>query len=191
MCSRKKKDENRTIGDRYYAGELAYPYRPEDFDCPIPEKLPLHFFPRVKRLDYRSAIKADVSRVFMSAWSVIPRCWYIDAWFDCEKCGKEYCWSAKTQQLWFERFQFYEFAYPKLCPDCRKKRKRIAKLTEQYASMARIAILRTTGLKIKQQALELINEIEQLSEKSLTRGIAEKRDILLRQIEKMKSASGG
>ena len=92
MCSsKKKKKENRTIGERYYAGELAFPFQFEDFDCPTPEKMPRHFFPRVKKLDYSSAIKADVPRVRMSASSVIPRCWYIDAWFDCEKCGKEYC----------------------------------------------------------------------------------------------------
>ncbi len=184
-----KKHQQKKIGDRYYDGELEFPLRFEDFNCSTPYKMPLHFFPRVKKLDYTSAIKADVSKLRVSAWSVMPRCWYIDAWFDCEQCGKEYCWTAKVQQIWFERFQCWSEAYPKLCPECRKKRRKLGKLKEEYGRMAGCAILRTTSLKIKQQVLELINEIEHLSEEPLTRGIVEKRDILIKQIEKIKKTN--
>jgi len=166
------------------------PLRFEDFRCPTPQDMPLDYFPRVKKLDYPSAIKADVSKLELSAWSVEPRCWYIDAWFDCEQCNEEFCWTAKEQQYWFEELHFWIDSYPKLCLECRKKRRKIPDLQRKYGRMAKIAIRRTTELKTKQQALELINEIEQMSGEPLTCGIAEKRDILMKQIEKMKETSG-
>ena len=179
----KDKKEKR-IGDRYYGGELSFPFRFEDFNCPTPEKMPMHFFPNVKRLDYNSAIKADVSQLRVSAWSVMPRCWYIDAWFDCEECGEEYCWTAKTQQIWFERNHLWSEAYPKICPTCRKKRKTLAQLREEYSKNIDVAILRITDLKTKKYVLDIINEMAQLDEQPLTKGILAKRDILRLQIEK-------
>lgn len=174
------------IGDRYYGGELNFPFQFEDFDCPNPMDMPSRFFPGFKRLDYRSAIKADVSRLRVSAFSDMPRCWFIDAWFDCEKCGKEYCWTAKVQQVWFERFQLWSEAYPKLCPACRGKRRKLHLLRNRFGLESKLAILRRTDLKTKQRVLEMINEIERLSEEPLTKGILEKREILERQIERMK-----
>jgi len=180
-----KKSTPKSIGERYYGGELEFPFRFEDFDCPRPKDMPSRFFPGVKRLDYRSAIKADVSRVRASACSDMPRCWFIDAWFDCEKCGKEYCWKAKVQQIWFERFQVWSEAYPKLCPECRAKRRRLHKALNSFGIESKHAILRSTDVKTKQSMLELIDTIEHLSEVPLTKGILEKRDILKRQLEKM------
>jgi len=177
-------NKEKRIGDRYYSGELSFPFQFEDFNCPTPEKLPIHFFPKVKRLDYNSAIKADVSQVKVSAWSVMPRCWYIDAWFDCEECGEEYCWTAKTQQIWFERFDLWCEAYPKICPACRKKRKTLGRLREKYSKNIAVAILRTTDLKTKKYVLDIINAMEQFDEQSLTKGILAKRDILRLQIKK-------
>lgn len=49
------------------------------------------------------------------------------------------------------------------------------------------AILRSTDLKTKQRVLELIGELERFSEEPLTKRILERRDILIRQIEKMKT----
>ena len=166
----------------------GHPLRFEDFHCPTPQDMPPYFFPRVKKLNYSAAIKLDVSKLESMAYSVQPRCWYIDAWFDCEQCGEEFCWTAKEQQYWFEELHLWKDACPKLCLECRKKRRKVLDLRKEYGRMAKVAILRTTDLKTKQQALELIHEIEQLSEEPLTRGIAEKREILLRQIEKMKTS---
>jgi len=156
------------------------------------ERFAACLFPQYKRLNYQSAIQADTSKHKASTYFGSHRTWYIDAWFDCEQCGKEFCWTVQEQQCWFEQLHFWIDAYPKSCPDCRKnrrrKREKCNRLNNDYASLAKIAILRSTDLKTKQQALELINEIEQLSEEPLTRGIVEKREILLRQIEKMKSS---
>ena len=169
----------------------------EDFNCPTPQDMPLDFFPRIKRLDYDSAIKADVSKQNVSSGKV--RCWYIDAWFDCEQCGKEFCWNAKTQQnlvdFFYKHnlhlasdFDFTNFCCPNICQDCKTKRRKYYEHWDEYARMARIAILSSTDLKTKLQTLVMLNEIEQLSDTPLPNGIAEKREILIRQIEKMKSS---
>lgn len=177
-----KKQEAKKICERYLAGELKFPLKFEDFNCPSPGRMPRHFFPGVKKLDYDSAIKAEISRLKVSAFSVMPRCWYIDAWFECPKCGNEYCWEAKTQQIWFEEYDIWCEAYPKLCPECRQKCKKLARLKSEYAEIAAIAILRTTEPAIKEHILRLIGEIEELSEEPLSRGIIEKRQILQRQL---------
>ncbi len=182
--SKGKSKNTKKIGERYYGGELELPWRFEDFDCPTPMTMPARFFPGVKRLDYRSAIRADVSQVRASCFSDMPRCWYVDAWFDCEKCGKEYCWTAKVQQTWFERFHLWSEAYSKICPECRGKRRELYRLQNRFALESKQAILHGTDLKTKQRVLEMVEEIERLSEEPLTKGILEKRDILKRQIEK-------
>jgi len=149
------------------------------------ERYAAYRFPQAQRLDYRSAIRADVSKHHSSTYFGSDRSWYIDAWFDCEQCGKEFCWTANEQQVWFEEYHFWIDSCPILCLDCRRKRRRTCLIKNDYARMAKIATLRTTDLKTKQQTLYMINEIEQLSGEPLPRGIAEKRDILIRQIEKM------
>ena len=115
------------------------------------------------------------------------RCWFIDAWFDYEECGEEYCWTAKVQQVWFERFGLWSEACPKLCPKCRARRRKLNLIRNRYGLESKHAILRSTDLKTKQRVLELIDEIEHLSEEPLTKGIIEKRAILKRQIEKLKT----
>jgi hypothetical protein len=152
--------------------------------------MPSRFFPNVKRLDYRSAIKANVSRVRASAWSDMPRCWFIDAWFDCEKCGKEYCWTAKVQQIWFERFQLRSEALPKLCPECRTRQRKFNLTMSRVGAESKRAVLRSVDRQTKQQMLELFDVLESLAEEPLPEELVERRDILKRQIEKMTIAAG-
>ena len=185
--NKKKTNQTKEIGERYYSGELKFPFQFEDFNCREPTEMPRRFFPNVKKLDYRSAIKADVSKLRVSAWQDMPRCWYIDAWFDCGKCGKEYCWTAKVQQVWFERFHIMSEAFPKLCPECRRKKRKLTLALAKFSEASKNALLRSTDLETKKQALAILEEIEKLSETDLTRGLQEKREILTRQIERMTS----
>ena len=190
MTGRKNRKQIRerclkTLGERYYGGELTFPFKFEDFDCPRPMDMPSRFFPGVKKLKYSSAIKADVSRVRASAWSDMPRCWFIDAWFDCEKCGKEFCWTAKIQQLWFERFQLWSEAYPKLCHECRAKQRRFRQTMSRFGAESEHALLRSVDRQTKEQILELFDVLESLAEEPLPKKFIERRNILKRQIEKM------
>lgn len=151
--------------------------------------MPHYYFPGAVRKDYNTAIRADTSRHRTSCFVDMERFWYFDVWFLCQKCGREFCWSAKTQQIWFERFGLWTQAYPKLCPECRRKRNRLNRAKDDYAKLVRDIDIksRKIDVKLKHQVIETIGRIEELSEEPLTRGYIELRDLLERQIEKRRT----
>jgi hypothetical protein len=52
-------------------------------------------------------------------WS--PEVFYQDLEFSCADCGKSECWSAESQQHYFEVIQAIPYKQPKRCYDCRQK----------------------------------------------------------------------
>jgi Probable zinc-ribbon domain len=80
-------------------------------------------------LDYDSAIKADVTR---QVYTVVPRYWYVDATLRCEQCGDCFRFSAHEQKAWYEDYSFYVDSFPKLCKACRRDRRDLKSLRQEY-----------------------------------------------------------
>ena len=83
-----------------------------------PAKMPVHFFYGALKLDYGSAVRADISK---QNYTVCPRHWYVDATFKCVECGSEFVFTSEEQRFWFEDLKFFVDSQAKRCPACRKK----------------------------------------------------------------------
>lgn len=65
--------------------------------------------------------KAIVSNHTKMNFSVMPRYYaYFDEKKHCYKCKKDYIFSLREQQYWFETLSFWHEAHPSECPTCRK-----------------------------------------------------------------------
>jgi hypothetical protein len=84
----------------------------------------------------RGAIKADLSKQSPNN-SYGPPMWYVDQKRNCRDCGKEFAWTAKKQQHWFEVLKLPIYVEALRCPACSRK-VRLAKVG-QKAHMAEIA----------------------------------------------------
>jgi len=60
----------------------------------------------------------DVSTRAMT-WS--PDAYYEDVEFHCVVCGKHECWTAESQQYYFEVMRASPYKQAKRCYDCRQK----------------------------------------------------------------------
>ena len=154
----------------------------EDFGCLQPTDLSDYLLWKAHRKDYDTAIKADITK---QNYSVMPRCWYVDAWFYCEECGQEFCWAAKEQKRWFEDYTFYVQSQPRKCPTCRQKWRvaRDAKLI--YDKYIHTVCDQSTHPKIKQQVIDAVDQIEQMAEidgKKLSPAYGRTRRTLMRQL---------
>ena len=84
----------------------------------------------------RGAIKADLSQQAPHN-SYDPPMWYVDQKRNCRDCGKEFTWTAKKQQHWFEVLKLPIQVQALRCPGCSRK-VRLAKAA-QKAHMAEMA----------------------------------------------------
>ncbi|MDR0870175.1 MAG: zinc-ribbon domain containing protein [Planctomycetaceae bacterium] len=143
------------------------------------KQYPEHFFYGAIRLDLSSAKKANISR---QNFTVVPRHWYIDAWFICKECNEEFCWSKEVQRFWFEEAGTYVWAHPSLCRDCWLKHQERKQLRKQYDSLIGKALESDSPAVLKQEMLGTINRIEELSTKSLPEQIMQNRRALTNQL---------
>jgi hypothetical protein len=142
--------------------------------------MPPHFFFRAKKLDYDTAVRADVDK---QNYSTAPRHWYIDAEIGCERCGEVFRFSADEQRAWYETYRFYVDSFPRKCNDCRRTSRHMKDLRQQYE--ARIAeALRGRDIELKRNLVEVISELQMLGS-LLEDRILENRQVLLRQIAKV------
>lgn len=81
------------------------------------------------RLDYTSAIRADIDKQHYSA---VPQYWYVDATFRCNRCKSEFCFSAEEQKLWYEHYFIWVFVHPNKCLNCRRELRRLKSLKQRY-----------------------------------------------------------
>lgn len=66
--------------------------------------------------------KAIASNPSKMNYSVSPKYLaYFDKKITCSTCKKEFIFSAKEQQYWFETLKFWHESYPTKCLECRKK----------------------------------------------------------------------
>lgn len=128
------------------------------FGSSDPRKMLGHFFSGAVRLEYRTARRADVSR---QDYTVAPRHWYLDAWFTCGDCRREFVWSAREQQFWFETLRFYVDTQATRCRACRSRRRRIAALRKNYdATVGEARGSKSTDLRVK--VIGIVNHLESL-----------------------------
>jgi hypothetical protein len=100
-----------------------------DFGLNDPRDMPMHLFFGVVRMDYRTAVRANVEA---QNCSICPRYWYIDATFACERCGDEFTFSAAEQRLWYETYRFWVDSIPKRCRACRRDARHAKVLRQEY-----------------------------------------------------------
>lgn len=154
----------------------------------LPQNMPVHFFGGFgnggARLDYASAVKADVSK---QNYSVAPRYWYIDATMRCVDCDALYLFSATEQKVWYEEFGFYVDSTPRCCPECRRQRRFAKSLRQEYDREIASAVA-GKDLSIKSRMVEVIDCLCELG-KELPAAMNEHRKQMANQLAKAKNAS--
>jgi len=82
------------------------------------------------------AIKADLSK-HAPHNSHGPPLWYVDQHNKCVDCNREFIFTARQQQYWFEILKIPIYVYADRCPGCRAKRR--AELATQKKHMEEMA----------------------------------------------------
>jgi Probable zinc-ribbon domain len=144
-----------------------------------PRNMPDYFFRRPVRIDYDSAIRADTSR---QNFSVAPRHWYVDVASRCDRCREVFDFTAAEQKAWYEEFGFYVDSFPKHCGACRRQRRRLKSLRQEYDRDIPQAL--TGGdLELKRRVAAVIDQLCESGE-SLPAKAHDNRRLLARQISK-------
>ena len=136
------------------------------------------FFSGSINIDYSSAIKANISKQY---YSVYPREWYVDATFICKDCNSEFDWSASEQKIWFEEYQFWIDSCPTHCVECRKEKRKLKMIRQEYNKLVAEA-KSTNDIQLKKKVVDLIGILEESI--TLPKGIIETQTQLLKQIKK-------
>jgi hypothetical protein len=142
--------------------------------------MPIHFFYGSLRLDYDSAVRADLDS---QNYGVCPRYWYMDAIFPCAGCGAEFSFSAVEQRVWYEEYRFWVDAFPKRCLACRRALRSQAELRQEYDRGVGFAVERG-DLESKRHIASTIDQLYEIGG-DLPPRINENRRRLGRQIEKL------
>jgi hypothetical protein len=121
-----------------------------------PKRMPVHLFFRARRIDYKTALRADISK---QNYTVCPRHWYVDALFVCRECSEEFVFSATEQRFWYEDRQFFVDSLPTRCVGCRKAERNRLELRRRYDAMISDA-LGTCPPEKKKAVIELVDELE-------------------------------
>lgn len=148
-----------------------------------PKQMPSFFFYGAKFIDYKTAIKADISK---QNFTVAPRHWYIDCDLDCVKCHREFVWTAREQRVWFEQYQLNVTSRPWRCKACKMEERRLIDLRKEYD--ATVSAVRDHGtVEQKSRILEIIREL-QVALPRLPPRMLDTIQLLERQIHKAKQA---
>ena len=145
-----------------------------------PRLMPSHLFHNCIRLDYSTAIRADITK---QNYSVCPRHWYIDANFQCTRCGGEFCFTVSEQKQWYEGQRFWIDSIAKQCKECRRLIRREKSLRREYDRDILIAI-KTDNLSQKQRLVDVVDEFRSLTD-IIPPKLLENRETLVNQIAKM------
>ena len=145
-----------------------------------PRKMPEHFFFRALAIHHQTAVRASVEK---QNYSVCPRHWYINADFKCERCGRDFTWSAEEQKAWFEDYFFWVDSQPRHCKTCGTELRRLADLQKEYD--AKVAAARDHGTPDqKSRIVAIVSELQQAFG-NLPEKITETMGLFQRQITKM------
>lgn len=123
-----------------------------------PRAMPPHFFYGAVRIDYKSAVRADVAR---QNCSICPRYWYVDAVFSCERCRSEFIFGTEEQRVWYEDYRFWVDAFPKHCLACRQALRNLKAARREYDQLVDEA-LKTRKLEPKRRLARVIDQLYEL-----------------------------
>jgi hypothetical protein len=152
-----------------------------------PRKMPPHFFWRCVSLDYDSAIRADITR---QDYSVVPRHWYIDAKFRCDRCQTVFGFSAQEQKVWYEGYGFWVDSCAKQCRDCRRELRDLKALRQEYDREIARALTGSSDLDLKIRIAAAIDHLLEAYQDSPIK-VCENRKLLARQIARRTRPSVG
>jgi hypothetical protein len=143
------------------------------------KKMPKHLFWGALNVNHETAIRGTPEK---QNYSVCPRHWYVDADFKCDRCTREYTWTAAEQKVWFEDYFFWVDSQPRHCKSCRIELRQLSRLRQEYD--ATVAAARNRGSSDqKRRITEIINELGrelgQLPDK-----MTETKELFERQITK-------
>ena len=144
---------------------------------------PEWFFHNAIKMDFENAVRADISK---QSYTVVPRHWYIDAWFQCLRCSREFCWTTEEQKRWFEDLSFWIDSRPTRCKECRAAVREIKRLHRLYDEKIARTKLRSASIESKQELIDAIDAIESMNE-PLPRHLWDARELLRKQIERAAS----
>lgn len=150
------------------------------FGADDPREMPVHLFWQNRRMDYDSAIKADISK---QNYSVCPRHWYVNATFMCARCYEEFLFSADEQRFWYEELSFYVDSRPQQCHKCRSDIRQLKALRQEYEREIALALKRETSSEVKARLVTVIDALIN-GGVSLPDQIIERRNTLTKQLER-------
>ena len=148
--------------------------------------MPSYLFPDGTCFDFDSAIKADTSR---QDFSVEPRYWYVDATIRCDRCKKDFLFSADEQRFWYEELRFYVDSFARQCPACRGELRELKMLRQQYDREIAEAI-RANDIGLKQRLVSVIDAMTEAG-LHLPDRIRENQRVLLSQIKRLGGTAAG
>lgn len=143
-----------------------------------PRLMPSYFFSGAIKIDYSSAIRADID---MQNYTVFPRHWYVDATFHCARCRNEFVFSAPEQRFWYEELGFWIDSTAKHCSRCRGDLRRLKALQREYDREIKQTIPRAVDPARKRRLLQVIEELTQAGIHLHSRTMAN-RQLLARQL---------
>ena len=155
----------------------GHPVFDDGFGERDPRFMPPHFFHECLRMEYESAVKADVSR---QNFTTCPRFWYVDATLRCERCRKPFSFSNFEQKTWYEDYGFYVDSSPNHCKECRGELRLLKALRQEYDR----EIVRTLASADCDLKIRIAGVIDRLCEfkVDLQAKVHENRKILAKQI---------
>lgn len=121
-----------------------------------PNNMPRHMFGRAHHVEYSTAVRADVSK---QNFSVCPRHWYIDADFECERCGKNFGFTADEQRHWYEELKFNVGSTPRECRTCRRELREIKQLKQEYDREIAETLRTDSTIERKQRLIQVIETL--------------------------------
>ena len=141
---------------------------------------PSWFFQDALRMDYSSAIRSK--EVGTQDFFVVPRHWFIDAWFCCERCNGEFCWTKEEQKHWFDKLKLRVDSVPHVCPQCRWRIRKLIDLRKRYDAEIATALKKSAPIAVKKEMLDLVDRLQSLSNDNIPESIQRNRRTLKNQL---------
>jgi len=159
--------------------KLSWFYIDGDIDV---KQYPPWFFRDVLRMDFSTAIRSE--NVREQNHSVVSRHWFIDAWFQCERCKGEFCWTAEEQKYWFDELKLRVDSCPHCCKECRQGI-RSGKQLRQRCDAEITAALQPSALpEVKKEMLDIIDHMEKSHKGDIPESVRRNRRTLEKQLMK-------
>jgi hypothetical protein len=107
----------------------------------------------------------------------------MDTIFPCERCDREFTFSAAEQRIWYEEYGFWIDSLPKHCLACRRELRELKAARQEYDRGVEEA-LHSADPELKKRLARLIDVLYELGGELPSR-INENRGRLARELSKL------